>query len=75
MNITIVRAFITLRKFVVQYNDLLEQIKELKTQVGNHDVQLNQIYEAIENLMAEKNKQQEESEAWKQRKRIGFKKD
>jgi hypothetical protein len=74
MNITIVRAFITLRKFVVQYKDLLEQIKELKTQVGNHDTQLNQIYEAIENLLATKEKENTEQEAWKKRDRIGFKK-
>lgn len=68
MNITIVRAFIALRKFVLQYNDLLEQMKELKMEVGNHDDQLNQIYKAIEILM----KKKEEETDWNDRERIGF---
>lgn len=42
MNIAIVRAFIALRKFAVQYSELLEQLKELHERVGNHDAQLNQ---------------------------------
>ena len=70
MNIAIVRAFVALRKFTVQYNDLLEQLKELKDRVGNHDAQLNQIYEAIENLLDDK----AEKKSWDERERIGFKK-
>ncbi|MEO6290829.1 MAG: hypothetical protein ABIO76_12955 [Ginsengibacter sp.] len=70
MNIAIVRAFIGLRKFAVQYGDLLRQLNELTERVGSHDGQLNQIYEAIENLLDEKSEQ----ENWKQRERIGFKK-
>ncbi len=70
MNIAIVRAFISLKKFVLEHNDILEQLKELKERIGNHDVQLNQIYDVIENLLDEKVHQQ----AWKDRERIGFKK-
>ncbi|HEY6975906.1 MAG TPA: ORF6N domain-containing protein, partial [Chitinophagaceae bacterium] len=70
MNIAIVRAFVAIRKFVIQYDDLLDQLKELKDRVGNHDVQLNQIYDAIENLLDE----QVEDKKWKDRERIGFKK-
>ncbi len=70
MNIAIVRAFIALRKFAVQYNDLLKQIKDLHYQVGNHDAQLSQIYEAIENLLDDK----AEQNSWRTRERIGFKK-
>jgi len=36
--------------------------------IGGHDVQLNQIYDAIENLLDEKVKEK----AWKDRQRIGF---
>jgi hypothetical protein len=70
MNIAIMRAFVAIRKFVIQYDDLLDQLKELKDRVGNHDVQLNQIYDAIENLLDE----QVEDKKWKDRERIGFKK-
>ncbi len=70
MNIAIVTAFIELRKFAVQYGDLLGQLNELRERVGDHDGKLNQIYEAIENILDEKAEQKH----WKQRKRIGFKK-
>ena len=70
MNIAIMKAFVAIRKFAIQYNDLLEQLKELKDRVGNHDAQLNQIYDAIENLLDEKM----EEKKWKERERIGFKK-
>ena len=74
MNIAIVRAFIALRKFAIQYVDLLKQIKELHDKVGNHDTQLNHIYEAIENLLDDKTDKQIEKQLWKTRERIGFKK-
>jgi hypothetical protein len=74
MNIAIVRAFIALKKFATQYNDLLKQIKELHEKVGNHDAQLNSIYEAIENLLDDKTDKQLEQQRWKTRERIGFKK-
>lgn len=74
MNIAIVRAFISLRKFATQYNELLEQIKDLHYRVGNHDAQLKQIYEAIENLLDDKVNKQVREYTWKTRERIGFKK-
>ena len=69
MNIAIIRAFIALRKFAIQYADILEQLKELKDKVGNHDAQLNQIYDAIENLLDEKTEQKK----WSEREKIGYK--
>jgi len=46
---------------------LLQQIKELNERVGNHDAQLNQIYEAIENLLDDKiDKQAEQQNMEKQ---------
>jgi len=41
MNIAIVRAFIALRKFAIQYKDILEQLDVLKERISGHDVQLN----------------------------------
>lgn len=70
MNIAIVRAFIALRKWAIEHEDIMEQLKELKQRIGEHDVQLSQIYDAIENLLDQK----EEEKKWKERERIGFKK-
>lgn len=73
MNIAIVRAFIALRKFVIQYKDILEQLDGLKEKIGGHDAQLNQIYEALEKMLDKKIDEEIKLEAWKNRKRIGFK--
>jgi len=69
MNIAIVRTFIALRKFAIQHGGVLEQLKELKDRIGEHDVQLSNIYDAIENLLDEKTEQK----LWLNRERIGFK--
>jgi phage regulator Rha-like protein len=70
MNIAIVRAFIALRRFALQYKDLADQINEIRQTVGNHNERLDQIYDAIENLLNEK----AEQKAWlEKRERIGFK--
>ena len=69
MNIAIVRAFVALRKMVLQNDQVLEQLRELKDRLGEHNVQLNQIYDAIENLLDEKVDQKK----WEERERIGFK--
>jgi phage regulator Rha-like protein len=70
MNIAIMRAFVEVRRVLLQQNDLKEQLKEIKQQLGNHDAQLNQIYDAMENLLDEKAAQRK----WEERQRIGFKK-
>ena len=69
MNITIVRAFIALRQFALNYDKIAKEIIELKGIAGSHNIQLNQIYEALENLMDEKVKEKK----WEDRERIGFK--
>jgi hypothetical protein len=69
MNIAIMRAFVELRKFITGNKKIAEQIKELLERVDGHDVHLNQIYDAIENLLDEKG----EKKSWEERKRIGFK--
>jgi phage regulator Rha-like protein len=70
MNIAIVRAFIALRKLALHKNELIELVKELKNRIDEHDVQLNNIYDAIENLLDEK----VNNKSWEERERIGFKK-
>jgi hypothetical protein len=69
MNIAIMRAFIEIRKILIQEIDLKEQLIQIKDRLGEHDIQLNQIYDALENLLDEKVAQQK----WEERKKIGFK--
>jgi len=70
MNIAIMRAFVAIRRLTLQQMDLKEQLQEIKERLGEHDVQLNQIYDAMENLMDERIAQKK----WDDRERIGFKK-
>lgn len=69
MNIAIVRAFLALRQFAVNYKELSYQIKELQNTVGNHDKHLNELFRALELLLQDK----ESQEDFSKRKRIGFK--
>ncbi len=70
MNIAIMRAFVEVLKILLRQNDMKEQLKELREKIGEHDVQLNQIYDAMENLLDETAAQRK----WEDRDRIGFKK-
>ena len=70
MNIAIMRAFVEIRKILLTQSDLKEQLKEIKECLGEHDVQLSSIYDAMENLLDEKAAQRK----WEERDRIGFKK-
>ena len=70
MNIAIVRAFVGLRKMIINNEQLIEQLKILKNRIDGHDNQLNKIYEAIEALLDKK----AETQKWEDRERIGFKK-
>lgn len=69
MNIAIMRAFVEVRRILIEENDLRSQLKQKKEKLGDHDVQLNQIYDAMENLLDEKASERK----WDDRKRIGFK--
>ena len=70
MNIAIMRAFVEIRRVLLRQNDFKEQLKEIKERLGEHDAQLNQIYDAMENLLDEKAAQRK----WDDGERIGFKK-
>lgn len=69
MNIAIMRAFVEVRRVLLLQNDVATQIKQIRDRIGEHDVQLSQIYDALENLLDEKVAQQK----WNDRERIGFK--
>lgn len=69
MNIFIVRAFIALRQFALQYKELADEVQEIRRTVSNHGEQLGKIYVAIEALLTEK----EEQKSWEERERIGYK--
>lgn len=71
MNIAIMRAFVEVRRFLLQPPGLKEQLQQLKDRLGEHDVQLNQIYDAMENLLDEKAAPRK----WEERERIGFRKE
>lgn len=70
MNIAIMGSFVEVKKILLKQNDLKEQMKQIKEHPGEHDAQLNQIYNAMENLLDEKAAQKK----WDERDRIGFKK-
>ena len=69
MNIEIMRAFVEIRRIALDNTDVIVQLKEIQKQIGNHDLQISHIYEAIENLLDENAAQRK----WDDRKRIGYK--
>ena len=69
MNIAIVRAFISMRKAIIDFKDISGQLSLIKEKIANHDVQLNEIYTAIENLLDFNSSQK----SWDDRQRIGYK--
>ena len=73
LSIVVVRAFISLKQLTLQHKDFATQLKELRKElherIDEHDTQLKAIYDAIENLLDDK----EEQKSWKGREPIGFK--
>ena len=69
MNIAIMRAFVEIRRILIQETDLRIQLNQIRERIGEHDTQLNAIYDAMENLLDEKAAQKKFGD----RKRIGFK--
>jgi RNA binding exosome subunit len=69
MNIAIMRAFVEIRRILIQETDLRIQLNQIRERLGEHDTQLNAIYDAMENLLDEKAAQKK----FEERKRIGFK--
>jgi hypothetical protein len=69
LSISIMWAFVEIRRVLIRESDIKEQLKQIKERVGEHDVQLNQIYDALENLLDEKVAERK----WEERRRIRFK--
>ena len=72
MSIAIVRAFIALKLYAVMNEDREQKIRMILDRLDEHDVQLNGIYKAIENLLNEKAEKKAEEQKWTDRERIGF---
>jgi hypothetical protein len=69
MHLAITRAFVEAQRLAFQETDFRSQLQEMRDVLGGHDSQLNQIYDAIENMLDEKAAQRK----WNERERIGFK--
>lgn len=69
MNIAIMRAFIAIKRLSLQDMDLKAQLQEMKQRIGDHDAQLNELYDAMVNLLDSTAAQK----TWDERDRIGFK--
>ena len=67
MNIAIVRAFVALRRTLLNIEDLKSQIKDLETK---YDSQFEDVFEAIQFLMTEN----KEIATQNERQKIGYKK-
>jgi phage regulator Rha-like protein len=78
MNIAIVRAFTAMRRFAKTNKNLFDQTQELRAEMqarlGERDVQLTAIYDALENMLDKKQDEVDAKEKWDDRERIGFKK-
>lgn len=68
--IAIMRAFVAIIKVLLIESDFKLQMQLVKEKLGSHDEQLNQIYDALDNLLNEKAAQRK----WDDRERIGFNK-
>ena len=68
MNISIIRLFIEMKRTLIKNASIKGQLQELRERIGEHDIQLNKIYDTIENLLdLSINKLK-----WEDRNRIGF---
>jgi hypothetical protein len=73
MNIAIVRAFISLKRLVHSNLSALSLIKELRDRIDEHDIQLNSIYEALENMLDKKEEEKLQKLNGKKGKELGLK--
>ncbi|RKD18598.1 DNA-binding protein [Pelobium manganitolerans] len=69
MNIAIMRAFVDVRRILIKQIDVKDKLDEIVERVGEHDIQLHHLYQAMENLIDEK----VAKKSWDERERIGFK--
>ncbi len=70
VNIAIMRAFVMLRQYALTYKEFGEKLATIESKFDKHDKQFEDVYEAINLLMQDK----EEKTKHEERERIGFKK-
>jgi len=51
MNISIIRMFIEMKRVLIKNATIKGQLQEMRERIGEHDVQLNKIYDTIEHLL------------------------
>jgi len=51
MSIAIVRAFVKLREIMSAHKEIVFKLKELEAKIGEHDIDIRDIFEAIRQLM------------------------
>lgn len=68
MNISIIRLFIEMKRTLIKNSSIKGQLQELRERIGEHDVQLNKIYDTIEHLLDLTLTRVK----WENRKTIGF---
>ena len=71
MNIEIMRAFVEIRRIVLNKNDVKKKLQDITKRIGEHDLLITELYEAIENIIDENAAQKK----WDGRKRIGYRDD
>lgn len=59
-SIQVVRAFIRLREVLATHKELVQKLKELEGRLGEHDVVIQQIFQAIQQLMEPPTKEQKQ---------------
>ena len=71
MNISIIRMFIEMKRVLIKNATIKGQLQEMRERIGEHDVQLNKIYDTIEHLLDLTMNRVK----WNERIIIGFKED
>ena len=71
MNISIIRMFIEMKSVLIKNASIKGQLQEMRERIGEHDVQLNKIYDTIEHLLDLTINRVK----WNERNIIGFKED
>ena len=71
MNISIIRMFIEMKRVLIKNATIKGQLQEMRERIGEHDVQLNKIYDTIEHLLDLTMNRVK----WHERNIIGFKED
>ena len=69
MNISIIRLFIEMKRVLIKNASIKGQLQELRERIGEHDIQLNKIYDTIEHLLDLSIAKVK----WEERNKIGFK--